>query len=265
MLASRLLKSGSMITATSRVRIVTKKENLNKPTDMKSKTLLTMLMAGVLSAVVTLQSQAAVILPGMTVVPNAGPVSGTLVTSMLNQVFTFSGSQTWSGSLDSYVYRNDPNNTGAPGGFNANNLTFVYQFHVTAGPHSVQGFSVGGWDALFLDLYQNSTNAVSGGPTGNHAADNASRSVNLSQPTIGDVVTWNFSGFNAVQPGQNSFYLIVRTNATSFTTGNASGQNGTAGNARAFVANVPEGGSLLSAFGVALIAVEALRRKLRRA
>lgn len=250
-LALGLLYCRRRLTATKQSFRVVAKDKPKQPTDMKSKFLITTLLAGVISAGLALQSQATPIAPGAVVVPASGPVSGTLVTSLTGQVF--GGQSTWNGTLDSWVYNNDPNNTNG-----ASALTFVYQFHVTGGPDSVEGFTVGGWNGFLLDAYQTAGPGPNG-TNGNHAADSLVRSAS------GNVLNWNFLGFNAVQPGQNSFYLIVRSNATMFTTGPASGQNGTAGNARALVANVPEGGSLLSAFGLALVGVEVLRRKLKRA
>jgi len=95
----------------------------------------------------------------------------------------------------------------------------------------------------------------------------------VSRSLTGAVITWDFTGTNAVNllpPGTTTFVLVVETDATSFTAGTVSAQDGGATQAAGFQpvappppANVPDSPwvPVMGLFGGALVAGVAVRRR----
>ena len=136
--------------------------------------------------------------------------------------------------------------SGNPGG-----ITFVYQVSITNSTGIADQLTGGNYAGFTTDVFQSSV-------SGNTAASDATRSAN------GSVVGFDFPP-PSITDGDTSYYLIVATNANSYTTGSISVIDdhvfGTDGFAPA---NTPEP-STLSLLGTGLLAAGAgLRRKMLR-
>ena len=191
-------------------------------------------------------SFATAITPGATVVPNT---------------VTFGGTFTSLGSIaTTYAIDGDSGQVGASVGtwslnpFGANDLTFVYQVFVNTGDVArVTGSNFSGFS---LDVEQ--------APFG--SSTNAAVTADLN--TLG-VVGFNFTPplSNELTAGQETYLLIVNTNATAFNPGIISVIDGATATVDGFettTAATPEP-STLSLLGTGLLAVGAgLRRKMRR-
>lgn len=136
----------------------------------------------------------------------------------------------------------DPTNT-----FCSGCLDFVYVF-TNNGPHPNERYSMSSYAGFMIDAGTN--------PFGTHDPNTVSRSVTLG----GGVLSFNFDQFgNDVQAGETTVWLIIQTNALTYTTGFLSAQDGTAGSGIGFQPSaVPEPSSLaligggLSVFGLLL-------------
>lgn len=159
---------------------------------------LTRIAIAVLMAGVATPSFATPILPGQTVVPNTiSSFGGTFTTLGITPSMPYS----YAGGLDQgFVGESVGTWTNNP--FGANDLTFVYQVYVSAGDiQHVSGFDFGGF-SLDVEQYVDD---------GTNAATNADFNFG--------VIEFNFLDGNALTPTDESYWLIVNTDATAYTAG----------------------------------------------
>ncbi|HZZ29192.1 MAG TPA: PEP-CTERM sorting domain-containing protein [Pirellulales bacterium] len=119
----------------------------------------------------------------------------------------------FSGTLDSKVFVNDPANPFGPGF-----LTFQYEVKNLAGPDSIERFNVNGYGIPGLQ-----TDASFFPTAGALPPTSFDRS---SAATAGDVVGANYSapplGLGLLPPGDNGEILVIHTNYTQFNLSTAS-------------------------------------------
>ncbi len=177
------------------------------------------------------------ITPGGTVV---GTASGTITTPSF--VATW-----WE-----WVYR-DPGNS-LPG-CNGNCLDFVYQFHNDINSRDVlERFSMSSFATLGMSASVN----VGMDTLGVHDP------INMTWSTDGEVIAFNFTPFgDQINRGETTQLMVIQTQATQYTDGYVSAQDGTAGSGVALApAAIPEPASL-GLMGAGLIVVGSfVRRKL---
>jgi hypothetical protein len=189
---------------------------------------------------------------GTTIVSAAvgDPSTGTLVTTTGIVPFT---ALTFTGTLDSWVYTNDPNNPFGPTG-----LTFVYQIANNLGsPHNIERLTVNSFVGTQTDA--------------GYFAQNVSQVLpGLIDRVTPDVVGFTFLapigppvniGHGVVAPGTDSTLLVVRTDATTFRGTTVSLIDGSTAHAASY-APVPEPGTLALAAS-ALMGLIIVRRRRR--
>jgi hypothetical protein len=166
-------------------------------------------------------AHAAILGNGDTGPPSFLTPSGNLLASLSGTIST----TTFSASYSTWVYA-DPNNT-----FCAGCLDFVYQF-TNNGPDVLERFT--GYNFVGFRVNAGFDPGTSGNPP-----------LTVNRSTSGAVVAFNYTGIDTVSPGQTTPWLVIETNARTFTTGLVSAQDGSAGYAAAFApAAVPEPSSL---------------------
>jgi hypothetical protein len=149
------------------------------------------LVASALPAHATALAPGGTVVPGLGAVPVAGKVADTGVVAF--------GNLTTGGFVQERVFANAANP------FGAGDLTFVYQFAVTAG-------DIGRLTASLYGAF--ATNVTQTNTLGMISAFSADRGGS------GDPIGFNFTNPPGVTPGQTSQFLIIDTNATNFTAGN---------------------------------------------
>jgi len=207
-------------------------------------------------AFATPPARATPLLPGTTVVPGAepDPLSGTTIqanTGVQNFNITQDGS-TFVGTGQAWVVTGYSGNTNG-----ANAVTIVYQVSLTGGTTSTGGPQViervtgSSFDSFTTDagFFVQSAGQITPGTADRTAS--------------GAIVA--FDTF-AIPAGSTSALLIVNTNATNFTTGSLTVQDGLTANLRGFSpTTAPEPSTVVAALtGVGLVGLGALRRKLRK-
>ena len=129
-------------------------------------------------------------------------------------------------------------------------LDFTYQFSNNANsPDSIEQMTVGGYAGLITDAdYVPATGA-------------AIPSL-VTRSSSGDLIGFSFPGSSAVLQGQTTDLLVIKTNASNYTLGNAAIQDGGNGNVSVFVPApaVPEPATAAIA-GFALCAFAVRRRR----
>jgi len=219
-------------------------------------------------ALIAPNSQAVPIAPGADVgaVIEGQPTSGTLISS-LSSAFLSPGANGFSGTLRSVVINNDTTNPFGPTG-----LTFIYQIfsNLSSAPTELRRLTLEGFNGFGVDAsFEIAANAFltglgfsnSGGPgDASNGAELFDRSNN------GDVIGSTFqTAGNRVGAGEFGAIFVFQTSATMFQQNDANVINGGVATARVLAPSIPEGGSTLALLGIALVAGEALRRKLRAA
>jgi len=211
--------------------------------------------AGLILAGMSSSAMAVIIAPGQTL-PTTGTATfgGGLLIDTGPQPFTgrdFTNTVVFTGLLDTKVY-SDPTSPFGPG-----HLDFVYQFSNDPNPNNDNILHLAA--SSFSGYLTDADFVVGSGTGGNHPTTVARDSANL-----GDTVDFNFPLAFDVVPGATSAILVVKTNATSFTAGTVSIQDG--GNASINApapASVPEPATL-SIAGFALCALGMRRRKIAK-
>jgi hypothetical protein len=184
-----------------------------------------MALAAVAALFTGAESQATFLAPGTSVVPDANAVTGTVLqvlTDNFNVPLATGGADI--GTLTVTAYRTTAATTIGATTFAAGTITFSYQLTVAANSFtSITGitafdFAPGGLAGSVLT----DVSAVNSG-AGAIAPQDAFR----TSADGGHVIAFDFGrGGAELSPGSTSQLLIVRTNALSFTAGNASVQGG---------------------------------------
>lgn len=182
--------------------------------------------------------------------PDSLTTSGSALTSLTNQTIT---TATFTATYSEWVFED----TGSGGGLCTGCLDFVFQVTNSAGSSdALERVSAGSFGAFLVDAGIDTTGGV--GTTGTVSPGTVDRSA------TGSVVGFNFvSPSTNIMPGQTSVLLEIETNATSYTTGNFSAQDDTAGSGSAYIpsAATPEPMSMgLLGGGLALLGLTRLRR-----
>jgi hypothetical protein len=167
----------------------------------------------------------------------AGPTGGVvLATSSLPFV-----SPTFTGTLTTTVIRGESTNP-----FGANALTFTYLLTNGAGTHSINRFTVNGFDGFTVDSsYQTPLPAATVAPA------------YIDRETNGSSIGFSFVlapvGVGTLGPTQTSATLVLQTNATTYVPNLASVLDGFPATVGTF-APVPEPSTIiLAGFGLALV------------
>jgi hypothetical protein len=184
-------------------------------------------------------SQAVPLLPGAMVNPNVDSIGGgaTLVGSLTGVNFVTPGSASVSGTVDSWVYSGDVNNT--YGG-----LTFVYKVNVTAGT-VVEGLNLNNFSGVQVDVATDGSGVI---------PSFANRGI------VGTPV--RFEWLTGIAVGSSSSFLLIRTDATAFEKVLDGVKDGTTVNVTLLGPAVPDGGMTLVLLGTALTAMGLIRRKM---
>ena len=167
---------------------------------------------------------------------------GTLLASMSGKITT----QSFSTSYETWVY-SDPNNT-----FCAGCLDFVYQF-TNHGPDVNERFTM----FNFLNGMKVDAGYDPGKP--------GQPPITVNRSLSGEVIGFNYNAKDDLDPGKTTSLLVIEVNATKFTKGFVTAQDGTAGFAAAFqpagtLFVIPEP-STLSLLGGGLLFVGGFFRK----
>jgi len=205
------------------------------------------------------QAHATLLAPGGTAVPVAeplNPLSATIVANTGVQNYSVSsGGDSMTGTGQAWVVTNYANNP-----FGAGDLTFVYQVSLTGGtasgsPAIVERLSMSSFGSFLTDVgyfAQSGTQKI---------PPNATRSSN------GSVVGFDYTT-NVINIGDKTTLLIVNTNATLFTSGTLTVQDGLTANLNGYSPTaVPEPATIAMAFaGLPVLGLFwARRRKARTA
>jgi hypothetical protein len=188
-------------------------------------------------------SRAALLSPGTAILVSTSipPLGSTLLATNTVSFSTAS----YSGTLNSQVFDNDPTNSFGPSA-----LTFSYQItNDSTSTDSLERFTISSFEALLTDV-----DASSGG---------AASPTSFDRGTSGDVIGASFTaiplGNGEIDPGQSSRLILIRTNATTFTTTLASVIDSLTANPSSFAPLAVPEPTTLALMG--LIGLAGLRRR----
>jgi hypothetical protein len=153
-------------------------------------------------ALIVAPASAALLPPGGVVVPNAtgSPTGATLAATTGNVAFaSLVDPSAYSGTLNTSVYRNDPNNS-----FGANALTFVYQLTNNATSRdAIERFVANNFAGFQVDAAFNAS-------SGTRTPSTVDRQAN------GVSIGFDYTNTQPIAPGTQSTLLVLHTNATLF-------------------------------------------------
>lgn len=113
-------------------------------------------------------------------------------------------------------------------------LSFLYQFtNGSLSPENIGRITGSAFNGYTTDVFQSASAGFGFFETGTQGASTADRGLS------GDVLGFNFAVGNRLTPGETSFVLQVRTNASNYTTGFMGVIDGSAGAAMAFAPTAP--------------------------
>jgi len=210
-----------------------------------NKNLTSLLVAGALAAAQAALANSTPIADGQTVNPlgNTTVSGGTLLgNETTTLVKTSTGTKFPAGTIHSWVYSGDANNT-------LGGLTFVYQLNIASG------------SSTFADSFADSGDFE--GFLTSVGIDSASGSVTpASANRDTGIITWVLSPTH-VTAGTSSVLLIVQTDAKKFQNDAFNVHDGGTSSSDAYVPlAVPDGGLTVALLGGGLMALAGLRRKL---
>jgi hypothetical protein len=196
-------------------------------------------------ALVAPLAHASLLIVGGSVPPTLITPAGPVVASTTGTIAT----PTFTANFKENVYADPTDGITASCASSGKCLDFVFQFtNLSTSKSVIERFSMSSFGA--------SMTAVGTSPFGGLLDP-----VTITRSTSGEVVAFNYNPFGIqVSPGETTPWLVIQTNAVTWTTGFVSAQDGTAGSGAAIVpfAVTPEPSSLaligggLSVFGVLL-------------
>jgi hypothetical protein len=196
-------------------------------------------------------ASAATLAPGTLLHPapgEAGPTGGVILASTTLPFV----SPTYNGTLTTTVIRGESTNP-----FGANALTFTYVLTNGAGTHSINRFTVNGFDGFTVD-----SSFQTPQPGSTVAPAYTDREMNGS--SIGFSFVSAPIGFGPLGPTQTSATLVLQTNATGYVPNTASVLDGFPATVGTF-SPVPEPSTvLLAGFGLAVVGYQLSRRPRRK-
>jgi hypothetical protein len=210
----------------------------------------------VVAALFAITAQAAPLPPGSLVTTPTGlptqnaPTGGVKIVDNFESAFVSQGSGAYSGKLVTNVISGDTSNP-------LGGLTFTYElFNDQSSTHSLNRFTVNGWDSLNLDV-------VSGLPAPAGAVIPAFADREASGTSIGFSFVRAPIGPGALAPGQRSTTMVVYTNANVFVPTNAYVLDGFPANMLTF-APVPEPSTMVLAGAGLALTIAGMARRSRR-
>jgi len=193
--------------------------------------------------VLSSNAMATLLAPGATVAPSptASPTGAALIVDSGLKPFASVDGTSFSGTLRTRVYNNDPGNP-----FGATGLTFTFLL-TNNGPDALERLVTINYTGLLTDVGINQAAVAGAAP------------VAVDRSLAGKVVGWDYTGSPGVTPGGNSTLLVLHTNALLFATVNNSIINGSVASVSSFGPAVPEPATLGLA-GIAFLGLVARRR-----
>ena len=180
---------------------------------------------------------AASLSPGNSIAaPGEADLTGTL--SLLDTMTNSFSTTSFTGSLISSVYSGDTSNP-----YSSSDLTFTYELLLTSGPDAASAMSIGSFAGFLTDVSYE-TPAIGLAPA------------TISRNPIGSqAIRFDFTGSGYLTPGHNSALLVVQTDSSAWTYGNATVLDSTGSPNVSTFAPVPEPSSFgLAGLGLAAFA-----------
>jgi len=192
---------------------------------------------------ISTNAMAALLAPGTTIPPSptASPTGATQLGDTGAVAFTSADLTSFSGSLRTRVYNNDPGNP-----FGATGLTFTYLL-TNNGPDALQRLVTINFTGLSTDVGVNPASVAGAPPT------------SIDRSVDGKTIGWDYTTSPGVTPGGNSVLLVAHTNALQFQNVTNSVINGSFATVASLGPAVPEPATIGLA-GVAFLGLVARRR-----
>ncbi len=216
----------------------------------------TLLGMALFSVMTMTQARATVLPPGSTVTPDAesNPLNDPTATVLAKKQGSYTtqggGKSVDLGTYTSWVVREA-----------SGKLDFLYQFTANSqSSTSIERLTMYNFTGYTTNVGYVASSGSNCGPGSSNIAPTSA-----SSNTAGSVISFNFSGSNAVEPGQCSDILIIRTNATSYTSGLLSLQDGSTATVACYAPKVVPEPTALALSGVAGVCMLGYARRRRQA